>query len=175
MKRSASASASAMEGMEALHRETYQVPALRPSLGQRQGRGRRWPQAPSGQLEYKVSVSEWLLNSTSVAYLLSDRDYDAHIPLFIEAHANQYTGGRIKTMNRNPETVKEAADRRQANKARGSADPTQPTPTGTGSPQGEGATSSRTRTTSWWQSKRWQRRQVLQGQRQRQRKELTRF
>ena len=52
-------------------------------------------------------------------------------------------------MNRNPDTVKEVADRRKlrqkANKARGSADPSQPASTGTGSPQGErvsGATAS---------------------------------
>ena len=45
-------------------------------------------------------------------------------------------------MNRNPETVKEAADRRKArqkvNKARGSTDP-QSAPMGTSSPQGEAA------------------------------------
>ena len=88
---------------------------------------------------YKVSASEWLLNSTSANYLLNDRDYDSHTPLLIEVHANQYTGGGMRAMSRNPDTVKEKADRRKlrqkANKARGS---TEPAPTGTGSPQGEG-------------------------------------
>ena len=71
------------------------------------------PQAPPGQMEYKVSVSEWLLNFTSAAYLLQDRDDDSHIPLPIEVHANQYTGGRMRAISRNPETFKEAADRQK--------------------------------------------------------------
>ena len=50
-------------------------------------------QVPANRMEYKVSVSEWLLISTSAAYLLNDRDYDAHTPLLIEVHANQYIGG----------------------------------------------------------------------------------
>ena len=82
---------------------------------------------PSAMQEFKVTVSEWLLNSTSAAYLLNDRDYDSHTPLLIEVHANQYSGSRMRAMNRNPEIVKEAADRRKqrqkANKARGSTDP----------------------------------------------------
>ena len=97
---------------------------------------------PSNMPEFKVSVSEWLLNSTSAAYLLNDRDYDSHTPLLIEVHANQCSGSRMRAMNRNPETVKEAADRRKArqkaNKARGSTDP-QSAPMGTSSPQGEAA------------------------------------
>ena len=56
-----------------------------------------------------VSVSEWLLNSTSAFCLLNDRDTDSHTPLPIEVHANKYTGGRMRAMNRNPDTVKEAA------------------------------------------------------------------
>ena len=95
-----------------------------------------WPQFSNGAIastipsvtqEFKVTVSEWLLNSTSAAYLLNDRDYDSHTPLLIGVHANQFSGSRMRAMNRNPETVKEAADRRKArqkaNKARGSADP----------------------------------------------------
>ena len=31
----------------------------------------------------------------------------------MEVHANQFTGGRIKAMNRNPDTVQEAAARRK--------------------------------------------------------------
>ena len=46
-------------------------------------------------------------------------------------------------MSRNPDTGKEAANRRKprqkANKARGSADPAQPAPAVAGSPQGEEA------------------------------------
>ena len=44
----------------------------------------QWAEFPFGQLEYKVSASEWLFNSTSQAYVLYDRDYDAHTPLLIE-------------------------------------------------------------------------------------------
>ena len=72
-------------------------------------------------------------------YLLNDRDYDSHTPLLIEVHASQYTGGRARAMNRNHDTVKEAADRRKlrqkANKARGSAEPA---PMETGSSPEEG-------------------------------------
>ena len=54
----------------------------------------QWAQAPSVQLEYKVSVSEWLLHSTSAAYLLPDRDDDAHTPLLIEVpRTNTLVGG----------------------------------------------------------------------------------
>ena len=93
-----------------------------------------------------------------LSHLLGDRDCDAHTPLVIEVHANQFIGGRMGTMNRNPGTLLEAADRRKArqkaNKARGSVDPAPAAPTEAGSPQGEGvsgapslgSTSSRTRT-----------------------------
>ena len=74
----------------------------------------QWSMMPSNMPEFKVSVSEWLLNSTSAAYLLNDRDYDSHTALLIEVHANQYSGSRMRAMNRNPETVREAADRRKA-------------------------------------------------------------
>ena len=60
-------------------------------------------------MEYKISVSEWLLNSTSANYLLHDRDYDSHTPLLIGVLANQYTGGRAKAMSRNPDTLQEKA------------------------------------------------------------------
>eukprot|EP00439_Symbiodinium_sp_Y106_P061831 s2822_g9.t1 len=43
----------------------------------------QWAEFPF-ELEYKVSASEWLFNSTSQAYVLYDRDYDAHTPLLIE-------------------------------------------------------------------------------------------
>eukprot|EP00439_Symbiodinium_sp_Y106_P064851 s2502_g10.t1 len=80
--------------------------------------GDQWALTHSGKQEFKVNVSEWLLNSTSAAYLLNDRDYDSHTPLLIEVHANQYSGSRMRAMNRNPATVKE---RQKAHKARGSA------------------------------------------------------
>ena len=100
----------------------------------------QWAMTPSGKQEFKVSVSEWVLNSTSASYLLNDRDYDSHTPLLIEVHANQYTGSRMRAMSRNPETMKEAADprkaRQKANKARGSTDP-QAAPTDPRSSQGE--------------------------------------
>ena len=86
-----------------------------------------WANIPSGQPEFKVNVSEWVLNSTSASYLLNDRDYDAHTPLLIEVHANHFSRSRAKEMKRNPDTLKEAADRRKQrqkmNKARGSDDP----------------------------------------------------
>ena len=86
-----------------------------------------WANIPSGQPEFKVNVSKWVLNSTSASYLLNDRDYDSHTPLLIEVHANHFSRSRAKEMNRNPDTLKEAADRRKQrqkmNKARGSDDP----------------------------------------------------
>ena len=106
-----------------------------------------WANIPSGQPEFKVNVSEWVLNSTSAAYLLNDRDYDSHTPLLIEVQANHFSRSREKEMNRNPDTLKAAADRRKQrqkmNKARGSTDP-QAAPTDPRSSQGEassGATS----------------------------------
>ena len=105
----------------------------------------QWAEFPSARFEFKVHVSEWLLNSTKASYLLGDRDTESHTPLMIDVHANQYDRARARTLNRNPETIKEAADRRKErqkkNKARGSGD----APQGTSSPQGEevpGATSS---------------------------------
>ena len=104
----------------------------------------QWAEFPSARFEFKVHVSEWLLNSTKASYLLGDRDTESHTPLMIDVHANQYDRARARTLNRNPETIKEAADRRKQrqkmNKARGSGD----APKGTSSPQGEevpGATS----------------------------------
>ena len=105
-----------------------------------------------------------LLNSTKESYLLGDQDLDSHTRLLMEVHANQFTGGRIKAMNRNPDTVQEAAARRKErqkmNKLRGStSDPTADAPQGAGFPQGKGAsgaTSSGSQrppepgTTSWW-------------------------
>ena len=102
---------------------------------------------PSAMQVFKVTVSEWLLNSTSAAYLLNDRDYDSHTPLLIEVHANQYSGSRMRAMNRNPETVKEAADRRKqrqkANKARGPTGP-QAAPMDQSSPHGEASSGAAT-------------------------------
>ena len=48
----------------------------------------QWSMIPSAMQEFKVTVSEWLRNSTSAAYLLNDRDYDT--PLLVEVHANQF-------------------------------------------------------------------------------------
>ena len=86
-----------------------------------------WANIPSGEPEFKVNVSEWVLNSTSASYLLNDRDYDSHTPLLIGVHTNHFSRSRTKEMNSNPDTLKEAADRRKQrqkmNKARGSGDP----------------------------------------------------
>ena len=62
----------------------------------------QWGNYPSARFEYKVHVSEWLLNATNAAYLLGDRDTDSHTPLQIDVHANQYDRARTKTLNRNP-------------------------------------------------------------------------
>ena len=58
--------------------------------------------------------------------------------------ANQFTGGRVKAMNRNPDTIQEAAARRKErqkmNKQRGSTyGPTADAPQEAGFPQGKGA------------------------------------
>ena len=130
-----------------------------------------WANIPSGQPEFKVNVSEWVLNSTSASYLLNDRD---HTPLLIEVHANHFSRSRTKEMNHNPDTLKEAADRRKQRqkmkKARGSDDlsaaPTDPRSSqeeaSSGAPssgsqrptemlQRARTNPSRTRTTSRWQ------------------------
>ena len=104
----------------------------------------QWADFPANKNEFKIQVSEWLLNSTKESYLLGDQDLDSHTPLLLEVHANQFTGGRIKAMNRNPDTVQEAAARRKErqkmNKQRGStSDPTADAPQGAGFPQGKGA------------------------------------
>ena len=93
----------------------------------------QWADFPANKNEFKIQVSEWLLNSTKESYLLGDQDLDSHTPLLLEVHANQFTGGRIKAMNRNPDTVQEAAARRKErqkmNKQRGStSDPTADAP-----------------------------------------------
>ena len=106
----------------------------------------QWAEFPASKNEFKIQVSEWLLNSTKDSYLLGDQDLDSHTPLLLEIHANQFTGGRIKAMNRNPDTVQEAAARRKErqkmNKQRGSTSgPTADAPQGAGFPQGKGASS----------------------------------
>ena len=104
----------------------------------------QWADFPASKNEFKIQVSEWLLNSTKESYLLGDQDLDSHTPLLLEVHANQFTGGRVKAMNRNPDTIQEAAARRKErqkmNKQRGStSDPTADAPQGAGFPQGKGA------------------------------------
>ena len=73
----------------------------------------QWAILPADQKEFKLSVSEWLLNSTSANYLLNDRDYDAHTPLLVTVHATHYSPGRARAMNRNPDTLQEKAERRK--------------------------------------------------------------
>ena len=60
----------------------------------------QWSVLPADQKEFKLNVSEWLLNSTSANYLLNDRDHDSHTPLLLTTRA----------MNRNPETLQEKAE-----------------------------------------------------------------
>ena len=85
----------------------------------------QWSDLPADTKEFKLNVSEWLLNSTSANYLLNDRVYDSHVPLLLTVHATVYTPGRARQMNRNPETLQEKAERRKQrqkeNKARSSS------------------------------------------------------
>ncbi|CAE7797126.1 unnamed protein product, partial [Symbiodinium microadriaticum] len=82
----------------------------------------QWTDQPADIKEFKLSVSEWLLNSTSANYLLNDRDYDSHVPLLLTVNATVFTPGRARGMNRNPDTLQEKAERRKQrqkeNKAR---------------------------------------------------------
>ena len=84
-----------------------------------------WTEFPEDAKEFKLNVSEWLLNSTSANYLLNDRDYDSHVPLLLTVNSAVFTSGRARQMNRNPDTLQEKAERRKQrqkeNKARGSA------------------------------------------------------
>ena len=84
----------------------------------------QWTEFPADTKEFKLSVSEWLLNSTSANYLLNDRDYDSHVPLLLTVNS-AVTPGRARQMNRNPDTLQEKAERRKQrqkeNKARGSS------------------------------------------------------
>ena len=62
---------------------------------------------PEDAKEFKLNVSEWLLNSTSANYLLNDRDYDSHVPLLLTVNSTVFTAGRARQMNRNPDTLQE--------------------------------------------------------------------
>ncbi|CAE7373144.1 unnamed protein product, partial [Symbiodinium sp. KB8] len=73
----------------------------------------QWAVLPADQKEFKLNVSEWLLNSTSANDLLNDRDHDSHTPLLLTVHATHYSPGRARAMNRNPETLQEKAERRK--------------------------------------------------------------
>ena len=73
----------------------------------------QWTDFPEDTKEFKLSVSEWLLNSTSANYLLNDRDYDSHVPLLLTVNLTVYTAGRARQMNRNPDTLQEKAERRR--------------------------------------------------------------
>ena len=85
----------------------------------------QWTEFAEDAKEFKLSISEWLLNSTSANYLLNDRDYDSHTPLLLTVNSTVFTSGRARQMNRNPETLQEKAERRRQrqkeNKARGSS------------------------------------------------------
>ena len=78
----------------------------------------QWAVLPADQKEFKLSVSEWLLNSTSANDLLNDRDHDSHTPLLLTVHATHYSPGRARAMNRNPETLQEKAERRKRDRRR---------------------------------------------------------
>eukprot|EP00439_Symbiodinium_sp_Y106_P049039 s5925_g6.t1 len=44
----------------------------------------QWADFPANKNEFKIQVSEWLLNSTKESYLLGDQDLDSHTPLLME-------------------------------------------------------------------------------------------
>ena len=92
----------------------------------------QWTEFPEDAKEFKLNVSEWLLNSTSANYLLNDRDYDSHVPLLLTVNSTVFTAGRARQMNRNPDTLQEKAERRKQrqkeNKARGHHQRTQALP-----------------------------------------------
>ena len=97
----------------------------------------QWAVLPADQKEFKLNVSEWLLNSTSANDLLNDRDHDSHTPLLLTVHATHYSPGRARAMNRNPETLQEKAERRKQIQKENKA------PREAGSGAGSGATASR--------------------------------
>ncbi|OLP79500.1 hypothetical protein AK812_SmicGene40209 [Symbiodinium microadriaticum] len=53
----------------------------------------QWTEFPADTKEFKLSVSEWLLNSN---YLLNDRDYDSHVPLLLTVNSAVFTPGRAR-------------------------------------------------------------------------------
>ncbi|OLP76398.1 hypothetical protein AK812_SmicGene43673 [Symbiodinium microadriaticum] len=53
----------------------------------------QWTEFPADTKEFKLSVSEWLPNSTSANYLLNDRDYDSHVPLLLTVNSKVFTPG----------------------------------------------------------------------------------
>ena len=85
----------------------------------------QWAEIPADHKEFKLNVSEWLLNSTSANYLLNDRDHDSHTPLLLTVHATHFSPGQSRSMNRSPDTLQAKAERRKQrqkeNKARGSS------------------------------------------------------
>ena len=111
----------------------------------------QWAVLPADHKEFKLNVSEWLLNSTSANYLLNDRDHDSHTPLLVTVQATHFSPGQSRSMNRNPDTLQAKAERRKQrqkeNKARGSSgaaastDPSSP-PREAGSGASSGATAS---------------------------------
>ena len=68
---------------------------------------------PADHKEFKLNVSEWLLNSTSANYLLNYREHDSHTPLLLTVHATHFSPGQSRSMNRNPDTLQAKAERRK--------------------------------------------------------------
>ena len=95
-----------------------------------------WKSKSDHSHEYKVTVSEWTLNSNKTHYLLPDGDNDSHTPLFFDISAAWMANQTKKEMERNPDTLLEKARRRQErqmeNRMRGKG-PEEPQP-----PKGKG-------------------------------------
>ena len=83
----------------------------------------RWPtKTDAREAEYKIHVSEWVLNTNRSHYMLVDSDNDSHMPLLFTLTPMWLSNQQRKELDRRGATVKEAADRRKerqkANKAK---------------------------------------------------------
>eukprot|EP00439_Symbiodinium_sp_Y106_P009515 s8094_g1.t1 len=53
----------------------------------------QWADFPANKNEFKIQVSEWLLNSTKESYLLGDQDLDSHTPWLLNSTKESYLLG----------------------------------------------------------------------------------
>ena len=72
-----------------------------------------WSEIVGEPAEYRLGVSEWVLNSDQSNYLLGDRDNDSHTPLLVDILPQHMTLARRKERDRKPQSVIDAAQRRK--------------------------------------------------------------